>query len=501
MTSGVSRKVANGAIWMVLFKLVERSLGLISTLLLVRLLVPSDFGIVAMAVSVIAMVELITAFGFDVALIRDQQASRDHYDTAWTAGVLLALGVSFLLVVSAPYIAAYYREPAVESVLHVLALVPLLTSLQNVGVVAFRKELEFRKEFTYQVSRKVVQFATTISLAFWLRSYWALVIGTLAAQSFTVALSYWVHPFRPRARLRAWRSLFGFSKWLLFNNVVSYLKERSSDFVIGRVHGPASLGLYNVAYEFATLPTTELSAPINRALMPGFARLTSDRAALYAMYGATLSVLMIVAVPAAAGLFSLAPLIVPVVLGPKWVEAIPVLQILAFTGGLLMVHSSICALLIGTGHAREVTLCNALYVALLFGFLVLLAPRFGLPGAALASVFAGLASTPVYLLVMRAKLGIPLRSFAASIWRPTIASLTMMLALNMLFIESTGAETGLADAGRLLAAVGSGATIYTAALLALWAACGRPSAGERLILARVGDEFRKRVGRASASGG
>src|SRR5690606_24602448 len=301
---------ATGAIWMVLFKLVERSLGLVSTLILVRLLTPADFGVVAMAISVIAMAVLLTAFGFDTALIQDQKATAAHYNTAWTFGVAFGAAVTTVIVLAAPHVAAYYREPGVEWVMYALAFGSLITAFQNIGIVAFRKDLIFRYEFYFQVSRKLVGFVITVSLALWLRNYWALIAGTLATQIFSTGISYWVHPFRPRLSLAERRSLMGFSKWLLYNNLLGYLKNRSSDFVIGRLRGPAGLGLYNVSYELANLPTTEISAPINRALLPGFARLSDEPEQLRSIYTSAMSVLALFAVPAAAGIFALSHLIV-----------------------------------------------------------------------------------------------------------------------------------------------------------------------------------------------
>src|SRR3989344_1986854 len=301
MTRSVQSKMARGAVWMMLFKLVERSLGLVSTLILVRLLAPADFGIMAMAFSFILVAELLTAFGFDIALIQRQDATEEHYHSAWTCNVLLGLIITVLMLATAWPIALFYGQPDVFWVVCALAIGPLIGGAENIGVVAFRKDLDFRKEFAFQLSRKVAGFVVAVPLAFWLQSYWALVGGTLAFKLAGTVNSYWVHPFRPHFSLRQARALIGFSKWLLLNNIVGFLKERTSDFFIGRLHGPAALGLYNVSYEFANLPSTEMSAPINRALLPGFARLTSDRAALAGAYLNAMRLLALFAIPAAIG--------------------------------------------------------------------------------------------------------------------------------------------------------------------------------------------------------
>src|SRR5215510_14071866 len=118
----IANKMAKGAAWMVSFKLLDRALGLLSTLILARLLVPADFGLVAMATSIIAALALLGAFSFDVSLIQNPDTQRRHFDTAWTFNVFFGLFCGVLLALLAYPAAAFYREPRLESVMYVLAL-------------------------------------------------------------------------------------------------------------------------------------------------------------------------------------------------------------------------------------------------------------------------------------------------------------------------------------------------------------------------------------------
>ena len=106
MSDHIQRKMATGATWMVLFKLIERSIGLISTLILARILSPSDFGVIAMALSFIFFAEQLAAFSFDIALIHNQSATREHFDTAWTGNLLLGLSITLVMLLAAYPIAA-----------------------------------------------------------------------------------------------------------------------------------------------------------------------------------------------------------------------------------------------------------------------------------------------------------------------------------------------------------------------------------------------------------
>lgn len=484
--------MAHGALWMVLFKFVERTIGLISTLILVRLLDPAQFGIVAMAMSFIVMAELLAAFGFDIALIQRQDATPEHYHSAWTLNMLLGLLISLLMLAVAAPISHFYNQPDLFWVVCILAAGPLISGAENIGVVAFRKDLEFRKEFLFQLSRKAIGFVVVVPLAFWLQNYWALVAGMLASRLSGTLFSYLAHPFRPHFTLSKAANLVGFSKWLLLNNVVGFLKERSSDFFIGRLHGPAVLGLYNVSYEFANLPTTELSAPINRALLPGFAKLKSDAAALGAGYLNAIRLLALLAVPAAAGVFAVASYFVPVVLGAKWLGATPLLELLALNGVLLLFHSSICSVLIATGHPDRVTKTNGLYVVILIVSLYFLTAR-GATGAAYAVLIASMLSTPVYLFQIRSCIGIGAGAFLFSIIRPVVGSLVMIAVVRSILPEYTPAQT-MGDSILLLATgIAAGASTYVATIFIMWHLLGRPAGAEQLVWAKASGIIKARI--------
>lgn len=324
--------LARGAGLMMALRLVERGIGLASTLILARILTPGDFGLVAMAMSVLTLIELMGAFGFDVALIQRQDAQRRHFDTAWTYNVLFSASVALLLLLCAPFAAEFYREPKLRLVLSVLALGALVQGCENIGTVTFRKQMNFGQEFRFLLSKKLVSFAVTMALAFTLRNYWALVGGIIVGKLCAVLLSYRMHPFRPRFSLAASRDLFHFSKWLLVSNLILFLQNKSDSFILGRTVGAHDLGLYNVASEIAVLPSTELIAPINRAAFPAYAAQAADLEALRAKFLSVFSVIGLLAFPMSVGLACVAGPAVAVLLGPQWAAAVPLLSRLPSAG-------------------------------------------------------------------------------------------------------------------------------------------------------------------------
>ncbi|MEQ8783512.1 MAG: lipopolysaccharide biosynthesis protein [Roseibium album] len=486
--SQVNQKMAQGAVWMVAFMWVVRGLGFVSTLILVRLLGPEDFGMVAMAMSFLIMAELLSAFGFDIAIIHDQKATKADFDTAWSAEVVLGLLIGLIMWAAAYPISLFYEQPELVALISVLAISPVAFGFRNIGVVAFRKELEFHKEFLFQVSIKVVSFVVVIPLAYILRSYWALVVGMVTSKVVGTVLSYWVHPFRPSFTFLRIRRLISFSGWLLINNVVNYLKERSTDFFIGKMYGPSALGIYNIGYEFSNIPVSEIGSPINRALLPGFAKLQNDRNAVVASFNQVIGLLAVICIPAGVGLSMVAPIFVPVVFGEAWLSVVPIMEILGLNSVFIVFHGTVVTLLIAIGRTRVVTIANAFFVAVLFVSLFLLVPEHAGRGAAISVAIAAISSTPVYLWCLHRCLAIGVRHYLSIIMRPLLAGIVMAVPVRT-FLEHEAAE--MTDNGVLilLIAVGIGGVAYTCCLWAFWLLFGRPEGAESLVYGKLRERF------------
>jgi len=195
----INSRVGIGIVWMVGARLFDRCIGIVSTLILARLLVPADFGLVAMATAIVAILDLLGAFSFDMALIQNKDAGRKQYDTVWTFNVIFGVSCGLLLIALAGPAAGFYKEPRLTAVMYVLSLSYFLYAFTNVGLVQFRKELDFNKEFYYIFQRRVVTFLITISAAYLLRSYWALLLGMTAGRIvFEPALDRTGRPDQPR---------------------------------------------------------------------------------------------------------------------------------------------------------------------------------------------------------------------------------------------------------------------------------------------------------------
>ncbi len=485
----VGRGMARGAAWMVLMRLVMRGAGLINMMIMARLLVPEDFGLVAMAMIFVGAIEILSEFNFDVALIKEQGARRRHYDTAWTLSVIRGVVVALILVAIARPAAALFDEPRLEAMIAVLSLSSLMLGCQNIGVVDFRKSLDFRKDFLFMASEKVAAVAVTICLAFLWRDYWALVGGIVASKLWRVGCSYAMHPYRPSFCLAAWRPLFAFTKWLLFHNMLLFLRNRVDRLIIGKLLGATTLGLYTVAFELANLATSELMAPIRRALLPGYAKLADRPEWVRSMFIEVFGLTLWLGAPLAIGVGLIADPLVNVLLGYGWQAAVPVIQMLVIAGFVALLSSGSQPIYLALGRPELPTLLTALSVTLLIPGLIVGTRVSGMSGAVIAVVTAQTLMAIADIVLVIRLLGLAPRAIGAIAWRSLAALALMAVVVHAVVRLWPFDRSWSTDAGLLVSAILIGAATYVTTSLLLWHRFAAGSGPERHVMRHLFDRL------------
>jgi lipopolysaccharide exporter len=475
------RKTAAGVGWIIGWRLTTRLLGLVSTLVLVRLLLPADFGLVALATSFAQAIEGFSWLGVEESVIREKHPSRDIYDTGFTLNVLRSMLTGAVILAAARPAAAFFSDPRMSAVLAVLAFSSLLDGFENIGVVDFRRDFAFDKEFRLWIFPRILGIVCTLAVAFASHSYWALIGGILARRAIRVALSYRMHPYRPRLAIRAWHSLIGYSLWTWVLGIAVLLRDRSDMLLIGRLLTPGAVGLYSVGAEVAALPTTELVEPLCRAAFSGFAAGRNAQATPGETYRRMIATTALLTLPAGIGISLVAGPLVQLALGPRWIAAIPVLQILAPAGGITVFGYVSSTLLRAHGLMRDTLGITLAALAVRVGLLVLLTTRYGLPGAAAAAAGAIVLEQVLYIAIACRRFAIAKADVLRSVGRSLLATAVMAGVLARLgfgWHEVAGPPTLSLPILQLIEGVAVGAAVYAAVLLAAWLAAGRPAGAE-----------------------
>lgn len=465
----MTNHLVRGSAWMIAARWAMRLIGLVSTIILARLLTPDDFGVIALAMIVVGLLDTVAYAGVDLALMRPGNDSREHFDTAWTVQIIQGTLLAAALILAAPFAAPFFSEPRVMAVIQVIALRPFILGFQNIGIVAFRKELDFAKDFRFTLFAKLLNFFIIVSAALVLKNYWALVAGMASSAIIEVGLSYLMHAYRPKLSLKRIHDIWGFSQWLIISRIGSFLSRKTDEFVIGRVLGTTAMGGYHVASELATMPNLELVMPLRRAMFPTLSKAAKDPAEFEHLFLLSFSAVATLGFSIGFGLMAITPELVPILLGHQWQAAVAPMRWLALFGSFSALILALEMLLWVSGKTRISAIQTWLELIALIPVIYIAVDHAGIEGAALARLGVSISMVPIMISFASRSCHIGQLSFYKALWRPLLSSLFMAIGLQLLS-EHLGASNLLL----LLVKVASGLFLFPSTLLGLWYLSGRP---------------------------
>ena len=495
----ILERTAHGAAWVIGWRLATRLIGVINTLVLVRLLVPADFGIVALGYSFVSSLDQLCTVGIEDAIVRADRADRELYDTGFTLNLLRALAMGAALAAGAGAIARVFGDPRLEGIVLVFAAMTAVTGLTNIGTIDFRRYIAFDKEFVLQIVPRILSVGVALTVGIVWRSYWALVAGIASVTVLGVVFSYWMHPYRPRLAFGAWRRLAGFSLWMWVLGLISLLRSQTPILIIGRLMGPTSVGILSIGSEVASLPTTELILPLTRASFPGFSEVRRSGDDGGATFLRMLGAMALITLPAGIGISAVAFPVIKLAFGAAWMKAVPLVQILGVSGMLGLFGWISYTLFAAHAWMRPMAKMSGAATIVCALLVALLGARFGLLGAAIGMAIADAFGQVVYLVATLRRLELRLMAVFACVWRSLLATAIMALVLACLRLGWTNVVGGgWVLGGRLLGAAAIGAAVYGVAVLGLWVVAGRPPGAETDLLA-VAARMARRAGTLSGA--
>jgi lipopolysaccharide exporter len=389
----VGKRAIRGAAWIGAARFGSHGLSTLRLILLAWLLgeqAPTFLGVFGVAFLALGTAEAVTQTGISQAIIQKQGDTSPYLDSAWTVGVLRGLMIGAVLYFGAPTIAAFFDKPDAEGPLKVLALVPLLTGLNSIGVLFFSKDLEFHKSFAMQIGAALVELVVC-SVAAWVKpDVWALVWGKLAGIGFATVVSYALTDRRAgfglsRPRLRELSS-FGF--WIFWSGIIGVGLVKGGDAVIAKLLPAASLGIYQMAERLSMLPALELARVVSIVTFPAFSLLQDDLPRLQQAFLKAFFVVGVISLLATACVMALSYDFVAIFLRPEWAEAAPVMQMMAIWGACRGLGAGQSAIFQAAGRPALAAVFPALMLAGFALFVVPMTHRFGLMGV--AGLLAGL---------------------------------------------------------------------------------------------------------------
>lgn len=428
----LKQKVMSGLAWSAASKFLAQLITWAITIVIIRMLTPEDYGLITMAGVFVVFLTMVNEFGLGAAIIQRKELDQDSLRSLFT--LVLIAGVLFyvLLLLSAPWIADFFEEQRLISLIRVMALQFLIMGLSVMPQSLLLREMKFRHLAAVDFVSMVAGSVTTLAVAFSGYGVWALVWGALMTRAVSTIGLNMLHPFLflPSINMRGVWPYLSFGAYVFSSKIMWYAYSRADTLIIGKVLGQDFLGYYAVGLMLAMLPMEKICGLLNQIAFPAFSSVQSESGVLGQHLLKAIRVMSFISFPALWGMSFISSEIIQFFLGDKWMQAALPFKLIALVIPLRMVSNLISPAILGKGRANI-----SLYTSI--------TPLVLMPVAFYAGTFWGLlgvslAWTIIFPLVFCINLSLETRvlkirflDVLGAMLLPLIASLTMYLGLYL----------------------------------------------------------------------
>jgi PST family polysaccharide transporter len=408
-------------------------IGLVSTVVLARLLSPADYGIMAMVVAVTAFAGLFRDLGLSSAAIQKHTLTNAQQSNLFWMNVALGTTLTVGLAAASPLVVWFYHKPEVLWVTVALSASFLIGSLATQSGALLVREMRFGQQAVAGISGALVSLSVSVTLALQGFRYWSLVWGPLAGGLTSTSLLFILSPFRPGlpSRGTGLKEMLKFGAHITAFDFVNYFSRNLDSILIGRYWGAGPLGLYSRAYALLMFPINNLRGPINAVAFPAMSRLQNQPEAFRAYYLRVTSLLALVSMPLTAFLFVASRPVIELLLGRQWLGVAPIFSCLAFAAFVQPASGLAGSLLLSLGQGRRYLQCGVFNTVILCASFIIGLP-WGPFGVALAYAIANYIVLYPWLNWAFRNSPVSFRDFAGACAFPATVSLIAAALVSML---------------------------------------------------------------------
>ncbi|MCB2052461.1 MAG: lipopolysaccharide biosynthesis protein [Novosphingobium sp.] len=484
MTPNVTGKLYKGGAWLAGARILINVVKAASTILIAWFLSPEDYGMVAIAATMLMLAQSMTEMQLGEALISHRSADDDAIDTVWTLGVIRGVILSLLLAATALPLAAVYDDDRLTPIMLVLSLQPLFSGPSNPHIFIQQRKLNFLQEFTLTVGQKMLGAVLMITLAVVLQSYWALILGSLFEAVVGLVLSFALVRYRPKFSFAGIRDIWGFSVWLSLGQIINTLNWRVEYLFIGKWLDLPKLGLYRLGSNLAQLPTQELMIPVRKVIHPGLAAVLNDpdsshdarriRIAYQRAQSLTTAMALFVGICFA----MLSDTLIATVLDERWQGTGFIVQYLSAVFAFQTLGALVQPLAMAKNETRRLFIRDVQMLCIRLPIILGALYLWSLPGVVVARMISGAISVAINMTLVRRLIDLPVRAQFHTNMR-SIAAVAIM-ALVLWGVDAIFADNSqrLILVGQLVLEFAVAVFTYIATMATLWHLSGRPDGAE-----------------------
>ena len=458
-------KVLSGVFWTGSARVLSQITNWAISIVVIRLLTPADYGLLAMATVFLSFVVMFAEAGMGVALIQAKDLNEAVLRSAFGAIIAISVALVALMYLAAPFIAAFYDEARVTAVVRVTSLNMLLSMFCIIPGAVLARDLDFKRQAVVSVGSNLFGGLCTLGMAFSGYGVWALVAGQLTMHACLAIGLNAISPFLkwPDFSLRGARATLAFGGKVTASRVLWFFSSQADILIGGKMLGKELLGIYSVSMHVASLPVQRIASLINSVAVAAFASIQDDRKRVAEYLLKSIRLVSLVSFPVLWGIASVSDEAVSVLLGPAWSDAVVPLRLLALLMPLRMLGAILPSATDGMGRP-DISLRNLTLASVVMPPAFFVGCHWGIVGLAASWVL-------IYPLIVLQNLhrtaqavGIRITRFFAAVWKPLAAGAFMVGTVTA---ARLALPLDLPDPVRLGLLVASGIAAYGSASLVM----------------------------------
>lgn len=337
----VALKVIDSAYLSVSASLLGKAFGLLSTLIVARILAPSDFGVIALTAMALYFFDILSHAAGEQYILQKRTVSKQDLDSAWTLNLILKVVVAYIVIASAEFVSDFFTKPQLALALTVCACVLPLQALKNPRLILLKRQLKYRVVFWTTFIEKLISFISLILLAYWLGNFWAFIFTDIIVALCSILLSFIFIDGKVRVTLSEFKLQWNFSKWMFSKSIVGYIRSQIDTFFVAKFFSSSQLGGYHLARDIAMMPAHYITTPAISTLLAVFKNDRENRAELLNNLAFSLIIVLFFTMPICFITILLHKPLTLLLLGKQWEFASSLLSVLIY----LFVYWSILSVL------------------------------------------------------------------------------------------------------------------------------------------------------------
>lgn len=340
--SGIlKRKAIIGMIWSFSSLILNQGIQFIVQIILARLLLPKDFGIVGLLTVFIAISQIFIDAGFTNALIREKDPSNEDYSTVFYFNLGMAVTIYCIIFIMAPFAGRFYNEPQLTAVLRVMSFVLIISSFGIIQRTMLTKKIDFKKQTKIDIFASIISGVVAIVFALKGAGVWSLVVKTLAMQAIQSICLCWINRWKPLLcfKMSSFKKFFNFGWKLLCSGILDTLYNNLYLLIIGKAYSTVELGYYTNAQKLRDAVSQSTSLSVQKVGYSVLSTIKSNDDKLKAGYRKIIKASVFVTFPVIIVLIVIARPLITLIFSTKWTNSIWFFQVLCLAGMLYPLHA------------------------------------------------------------------------------------------------------------------------------------------------------------------